>query len=57
MFGRFMYFYFFYCLCYEMNLSTYMSEYQVSEERYPDLNEEKYIRMGESRYKHWRYVS
>ena len=40
-----------------MDVSTYMSEYQVSEERYPDLNEEKYIRMGEIRDEHWRDVS
>ena len=29
----------FYCLCYVKDISTDMPEYQVSEEKYPDLNE------------------
>ena len=44
-----MYFSVFYCLCYAVDVSTYMSEYQVSEERYLDLNEEEDIIMDESR--------
>ena len=39
-----MHFSFIYCLCYEMDISTNMSEEQVSEERDPDLNEEEDIR-------------
>ena len=33
----------FYCLCYAKEISRDMLEGQVSEERYPDLNEEEYI--------------
>ena len=40
-----------------MDVSTYMSEYQVSEERYLDLNEEEDIIMDESREEYWRDVS
>ena len=43
----------FYCLCYEMYISTDMSEKQVSEERDPDLNEEGDIRLDEIREEHW----
>ena len=35
----------FYCLCYDTDISTDMSEDQVVEERYPDLNEEEDIRL------------
>ena len=35
----------FYCLCYEMSISTHMSEEQVLEERNTDLNGEEDIRM------------
>ena len=49
MFDNGMYFYVFYCLCYEMDVSTDMSEDQMSEERDPDLNEEEDIRMDEIR--------
>ena len=38
MFGNGLYLSVFYCLCYEMDVSTDMSEGQVSEERDPDLN-------------------
>ena len=38
MFERGMYLSIFYCLCYEMDVSTDISEEQVSEERDPDLN-------------------
>ena len=34
-----------------------ISEEQVTEERYPDLNEEEYIIMDDSREEHWRYVA
>ena len=57
MFVKGMYFSVFYCLCYEMDVSKYMSEDQRSEERDPDLNEEEDIRMDEIRDDHWRYVS
>ena len=39
----------FYCLCYEMYVSTDVSEDQVSEERDPDLNEDENIRLDEIR--------
>ena len=45
MFGKGMYLSVFYCLCYEMDIFTYMSEDQVSEERYLELNEEEDIRL------------
>ena len=44
-----MYLYVFYFLCYVKYISTGMSAEQVSEERDPDLNEEEYIRMEDSR--------
>ena len=56
MFGRGMYLPVFYCLCYVMDISTDMFEYKVSEERYPDLNEEEDIRMDEIRDEHWGTV-
>ena len=49
MFGKGMYLSVFYCLCYEMDISTDMLEGQVSEEIYPNLNEEEDIRMDYSR--------
>ena len=52
MFGRGMCLSVFYCLCYEMDISTYMSEEQVLDKIYMDLNEEEDIRMDEIRYKH-----
>ena len=39
----------FYCFCYDTDISTDMSEYQVAEERDPDLNEKEYIRLDEIR--------
>ena len=56
MFGKGMHLSMFYCLCYVKDISTYMSEEQVSEQRDPDLNEEEDIRMEDSREEHWRYV-
>ena len=47
----------FYFLCYEMDVSTDMSEDQVLEERGPDLNEEENIRMDAIREDHWRDVT
>ena len=47
----------FYFLSYEMDISTYMLEDQVSEERDPYLNEEENITLDKIRYKHWRDVS
>ena len=51
-----MYLYVFYCLCYVKDISTYMSEDQVAEERDPDLNEEEDIRLDIIREEHWRDV-
>ena len=45
MFGKGMYSCVFYCLCYVKDISTYMLEDQVTEERDTDLNEEEYIRL------------
>ena len=56
-FGKGMYLSVFYCLCYDMDISTYMLEDQVSEERYPEMNEEEDIRMNGIRNKHWRNVA
>ena len=47
----------FYCLCYDTDISTYMSEDQVAEERYPDLNEKEDIRLDEIREECWRDVA
>ena len=57
MFGKGMYLSLFYCLCYVMYISTYILEYQVAEERYPDLNEEEDIRLDEIREEHLRDVA
>ena len=43
MFRKGVYLYMFYCLCYVMDISTDMLEYQVAKERYLDLNEEEDI--------------
>ena len=48
---------YFNCLCYEMDISTDMSEEQVAEERDLDLNEEEDIRMDASREEHWRDIA
>ena len=40
MFGKGVYLSVFYCLCYVTDIYTDMSEDQVAEEIYPDLNEE-----------------
>ena len=49
MFRKGMYLSLFYFLCYEMHVYIDMSEDQISEERYPQLNEEEDIRMDEIR--------
>ena len=56
-FGKGMYLSVFYCLCYVTDRSTDMSEGQVPEERYPNLNDEEDIRIDEIREEHWRDVS
>ena len=56
MFGNGIYFSVFYFFCYEMDVSTDMSEGQVSEERDPYLNEEEDIIMDEIRDEHCRDV-
>ena len=57
MFVKGMYLYVFYCLCYDTDISTYMSEDQVAEERDPDLNEKEDIRLDEIREDHWMDVA
>ena len=57
MFERGIYFYLIYCLCYVKETSTDMLEGKVSEERYPDLNEEEDIIVEDSREDHWRDVA
>ena len=57
MFGKGMYVSLFHCLCYDMDISTDMSEDQVVEERDLDLNEEEYIRLDTIREDHFRDVS
>ena len=49
MFVKDMYLSLFYCLSYDTDISTDMSEDHVVEERYPDLNEEEEIRLDEVR--------
>ena len=57
MFGKVMCLSVFYCLCYEMDISTDISDDQVTEERYPDLNEEEDIRLDGIMEEHWRYIA
>ena len=57
MFGKVMCLSVFYCLCYEMDISTDISDDQVTEERYPDLNEEEDIKLDEIMEEHWRDIS
>ena len=46
-----------YCMFCDTNISTYMSEDQVAEERDPDLNEKEDIGLDEIRGEHWRYIA
>ena len=57
MFGKGMYFYVYYFLCYIKDISTYMSEDQVQEERHPDLNDEDDIILYEIKEEHCRDVA
>ena len=57
MFVKGMYLSVYYCLCYDTNISTDMSEYQVAEERDPDLNEKEDIKLNEIREDHWRDIA
>ena len=57
MFGKVMCFSVFYCLCQAKDISTYMSEDPVAEERDPDLNEEEDIILDAISEDHWRDVS
>ena len=52
-----MYFSVFYCLCYDKDISTDMTEDQVAEERDPDLNEEEDIRLDAIREEYWRDIA
>ena len=56
MFGKGMYLYVFYCLCYIKDRYTCLSEEQMSEDRDPDLNEEVDTRLDEIGEEHWRGV-
>ena len=47
----------FYCLCYVTDIYTDMSEYEVAEERDPDLNEEEDVILDAIREENWRYVA
>ena len=47
----------FYCLCYDTDISTDMSEEQVTEERDPYLNEKEDIRLDEIREDQWRDIA
>ena len=57
MFGKVMYLYLFYFLCYVTDIYTYMSEDQVEEERDSDLSEEEDIRLDEIREENCRDVA
>ena len=57
MFVKGMYFYVFYCLCYDTDIYTYMSDKKGAEQIYPDLNEEEDIRLDEIREEHSRNVA
>ena len=57
MFGKGMCLYVFYCLCCVKDVSTDISEDQVSEEKDPELNEDEDIRMDAIRGEHWRGVA
>ena len=56
-FERDVYFYVFYCLCFVDDISTYMLEEQLSEERDPHVDEEEDKKMADSREDYWRYVA
>ena len=57
MYVKCMYFSVFYCLCYEMDISTDISEEHVLEEIDLELNEEEDIRVCDSSKGHWRDVA
>ena len=47
----------FYYLCYNTDISTDISEYQVVEDRDPDLNEKEDIRLEDTCEDHWRDIA
>ena len=57
MFIKGMYFSVFYCLCYDTDIYTEMSEEQVAEERDPDLNKMEDIRFDKIWEDHWRDIA
>ena len=57
MFVKSMYLSVFYCLCYDTDIYTDISEEQVVEERYPYLNKMEDIRFDEIREYHWRDIA
>ena len=56
-FERNVYFYVFYCLCFVDDISTYVLEEQLLEEKDPHLDEEDDKKMADSREDYWRYVA
>ena len=54
MFFKGMYLSVFYCLCYDTDISTDISEGQVAEDRDTELNEMEDIRFDEIQEDHWR---
>ena len=56
-FGNSIYLSILYYLCYEIDVSTDISEDQVSEEENMDLNEEEDIRIDEIRDRYWMDVA
>ena len=57
MFVKGMYLSLFFCLCYDTNISTYISEDQMAEESDPDLNKKEDIWFDEIREYHWRDIA
>ena len=57
MFGKGMYLYVFYCLCYVKDVYTDMLEDQVSEERDLESNEDEDIKLDSIREDNYRYVA
>ena len=57
MFVKVMYLSVFYCLCYDTDISIDISEDQVAEDRYLELNEKEDIRLGEIREEHGKDIA
>ena len=57
MFERGTYLPMFYHFCYAEEISADVLEEKVSEDRYPELNEEEDTRVDDTRDENWRYVA